>query len=200
MAMDNPMKKFFLVSAVMLASCDASAASFIKDWDGKVTATFHGDPYFTAPERKAVERGFATWKKQTGGQVNMSIVWDLNPAKLPLTNSVVRFTTRQVQALGKDPLGVFAGLTIRRFEDDRAMFLLIPTTLQESYTTWTTTTMHELGHVLGLTHTEEPNSLMNDTIGDDTLPCLTKYDMIAFCKVNTCGFYALSPCAKGSTK
>lgn len=142
---------------------------------------------FTRKERAAIEQSCEEWYRFTRGTILFHPVFDLHKQDLdaPMRDDLVlrvppefwRITAAPIIACGLYQPEAIAGKT-----DCRATIYLVPQRLQLPGAFEETMT-HELGHFLGLDHTEG-RSVMN--AGSAGITRLTEIDAREFCRAFDC--------------
>lgn len=166
---------------------------------------FHADVAFTPDERKTINQAAELWRHGTEGLAAISVDYDLD------FNSVTSLKEHQendVIIRGDSGMRVFQengewdgtlgmappwGGLHSRSEGPIRMVLVVDKMTELSV--FLSTTVHEFGHTLGLSHVESPYAIMYaHRMRDEDLNhkvCLTQADLTEFCRVNTCGHKAV---------
>lgn len=166
-----------------------------KDMDGSVIMHYHGMASFTAAERAGIMLAAMQWYEQTSGQVTIIPEWDLEPGQVGELNSILAGDTTWLIPRNRSKLTL--GLTHASVDDGPVTITFIRDNFYPSSKItpqWVTVAMHEFGHGLGMRHTKAYSSVMYKEVGDASPACLTRQDLVEFCRVRQCGFYALRPC------
>lgn len=122
---------------------------------GDPNTTFNIDPSFTSAERAAIYRAVREWHDATGGEVNFSLVAEPGPIAQHRFRIVKRkdFIT---QCFHKD--GKFSGCMIAT--DDAEIDLVEANKLAFKEKSLECIALHELGHYMGLVHSDNPQDIM----------------------------------------
>lgn len=175
-------------------------------------AEMHGDLSFSPSERSAIEKSFNIWKMQTGGQAVIKITWDYEVKKyVPGSkwNVIQRYSEDSPQVIGADcefseqaglPKGmclpVLLGWAdpaggIHNAEHAPYSLNLIPDRYEDE-DRFVSVTVHELGHIFGLPHTNVFQAAMYPS--NEKKTCLSQADLTLFCSVNVCDGRKMFPC------
>jgi hypothetical protein len=138
------------VLAVVVGACvDALPERRVRR---SVSIVLHGDTRFLPEERAAFERSARMWRAKTRGRVDVAFVWDLDEANLLRLRDAPRVI--RVDALDPRTEAVDARLgpaRSRAFVRPAGDGLpIIMGVVADRVDGWDATTMHEIGHLVGL--------------------------------------------------
>lgn len=150
------------------------------------------DITFTRKERAALERSCEEWYRFTRGAIFFHPLFDLYKQDLdaPMQDDLVLRVSPEFWRIAATPIiacGLYQPETIAGKKDYRATIYLVPQRLRMPGAFEETMT-HELGHFLGLDHTEG-RSVMN--AGSAGVTRLTEIDAKEFCRAFECGIEEL---------
>lgn len=150
----------------------------------------HGDMDFSQQERQIVSEAVDRWYEFTNGKFLFHIIYDISKYDLDaLTKDDIILKVASSFYLVKESEQRSKGRTCglcHRFTN-RGNIYMVENRVR-NYQTFRTVLMHELGHYIGLDHTEGPSIMYEytDQTGD-----FTKNDALAFCEEYGCGLNEL---------
>lgn len=155
------------------------------------------------------------WYKQTDGVASIGFVWDFVPGdpesegKYASDHIVVRHTSFEPAIQEEDceiseamgyPRGICVPALLAYVSPSggihsgaaRTEMNFIPDRY-DGHDRWVSVAIHEMGHVLGLPHSNFRQAVMWP--GNNTAKtCLKQPDLAAFCSANDCGGHVMKPC------
>jgi hypothetical protein len=174
----------------------------------------HGDTSFTSEERKFIEESAMVWYKQTDGVASIGFVWDYTPGNAKsevehvLDHRVIRHSSDEPEIVEEDceisemagyPKGICVPMLLAwvspaggLHKSDSVTLNFIPERY-ESKERWISVSIHEMGHVFGLPHSNFSQAVMWPS-NDPNKTCLKQPDLVAFCAANDCGEHKMHPC------
>jgi len=181
--------------------------------DNGISLTFHADTAFTFKEREAIRVATDQWFYQTGGNVNIHVIYDLDFGSLESLavhffgrhDLIKRMESWMSKIVEEDEAAalrhgtwrggpgapvlygqtsLFGGIHARK-PGEPLIVLLVADRLDYDYAMFEQVTMHELGHILGMEHTNRPG-IMRSPFETAKRSCLKAPDLDEFCAKNKC--------------
>lgn len=183
------MKKIFIfLLALLFISCVSSIKHKVEYNIENLHKTVYIDRNFTNVQEYDIINALKAWECSTNGMIQFDIILRIIPEQIEnKRNSLmfVKVNSQDIRILESDknlpdedkPKYTTFGLYLANEK--------IPTILLVDVKNVEPTAMHEIGHAVGLSHLDEKNSIMYAHINESS-KCITKYDLIAFCKIYHC--------------
>lgn len=165
--------------------------------------TFHGP--FSAPEelKYKVQKAADIWAIQTRGLAKIEIIWDDSAATKDLpVNHLFLLDSKTQEGFDKlhedcgnnlmcmlSVVGLTTSGGIHNQEGVPVELTLFYDRMMPPFADYDTTVfvaLHEMGHALGLPHTDASQAVMYPVVHKMKNVCLTKPDLALFCQVNEC--------------
>lgn len=171
--------------------------------------TLHMDVEFSPDERKDLAQAVGIWSRQTSGLAAIWLVYDLDFNDLIGLNehvvmghhTVVRLTSDLASVESADTeahcLGCVLGWMTEGGIHNEARQPVHGAFVVDRLSNQNRRVqvfLHELGHVLGLSHVAQRHAIMYPSIVEGRVTCLKQPDLVAFCTVNDCGHSLILPC------
>lgn len=167
--------------------------------------TFHADTDFTEKEREAIQEACDIWRKQTGGQAVITVVYDLDfnsatgleehvQAK---DNLVLRATSDMdmvAVADGDEPGSVLGWMTSGGIHNPERNPIRGVFVVDRMAGVFLSVVVHEFGHALGLPHNPARQAVMYPSVNPSRTACLKRTDIASFCNINGCDGRPTYPC------
>lgn len=153
--------------------------------DATYRLILHADIRFTEMERRAILEACDEWLRFTKQRMLFEVVFDYDRFDVDLAMSANLILKAKpkfhlIKEYDKEYNCHAIGLCF--IPNNHQYILLMVDGRLPNYTVFKTTTMHELGHVLGMCHTE-PDSIMQP---HNTTLNFTERDAQEFCRVHGC--------------
>ncbi len=174
--------------------------------------TIHADVDFVPSERAWFSTAANTWRLQTGGLAQVTMVYDLDfTSTSNLRKHVDDGDNLMLRA--DSFMEIVQKMDLEDCPPDKACVLAWVNPSGGIHNPWhkpvnsvfipdrypdakyaTLVILHEMGHMLGLPHLNQVQSIMYPSIVPQRTACLKKADLNAFCDANECGTTILHPC------
>lgn len=192
----NILKKFFLLLAAILflQAFRCNLSFFLKEHTTStqyIYKNLYVDDRFTDEEILIIEQAANEWKQRTKNVFDFKLITNVNKSILPaLSDSAgiyfYKISTREEISQIKDDdseEGYTLGLYDLKIIGTPTIFL-VPSRIN-GFIRYRAVVEHEMGHSLGLNHSDNPKDLMYFQETDYNLE-LTKNDLKYFCKIYFC--------------
>lgn len=182
------MKYLLIILAFLVLCCTVQPVAEVPSDAGTGQHTyiqFHGDTSFTKEERKEIELAMDTWAGVTSGLVGFTVAWDVDWQS---TASIVEHENDSLISRVDPSNPYFQDGAIGRVAEigGRPAHVWIVADRCNQLGVFRQVVIHELGHILGMLHTKDPDSIMYPSTSQKQT-CLNKADMEEYCRVNRCG-------------
>lgn len=189
MAFSNIAKFIIGLFLIGCTVADTPPPQFIKN----TTFTLHIDKEFNNLERDNIRDAIRTWERVSSGSVKFVVWWNQTRPGLLKNEFYKKQSLLFIWYVDRNDKTQLSDELIKEFQIYRGLYspnghILIFDNLREpnaifAEDVFRSTVMHEIGHMLGLEHSENRNSLMYPMVGSW---CITKEDADILCKIYSC--------------
>lgn len=169
------------------------------------SVTFHADTDFTDPERQYIQSACDVWRKQTGGQALITVLYDLDFNSISGLEEhvqsghslLVRATSDMdmvAAADGDEPGSVLGWMTSGGIHNPDKSPLHGVFVVDRMDGVFLSVVVHEFGHALGLPHNPARQAVMYPSVNPMRTACLKRTDIASFCDINGCDGRPTYPC------
>lgn len=165
----------------------------------KVVVTMHADSSFTQEDRQNIDFAAKEWSRESKGLVAFNIIYDLEPGQEEeraknKEHILLRLTSKEASdaEVPDEVLGWVSPPGGSVASNSAVMVLVVDRAVSSKHAK--AIIMHELGHMVGMSHTMPKNSMLYPVSFPDKEPCLTHADESEYCRVNYCGSVHFEVC------